>query len=140
MNLSFLEGSRQIRPPSLFFTPPPASPEPQKSKEDWINQPINHLLPSVWEGLKQPTRPIIRGFDETTAEQLPHTKRKVPLFVFGQGLPSKAAAGGRQMFGFPFSGGGARQGRTSLISLGSAENIAIIKSALHCNYLFFFTF
>lgn len=144
LNLSFLEGSCQIRGCSSFPTPPPASPEPQKSKEDWINQPINHLQPSVWEGLAQPTRPIIRGSAETTAEQLLHTKRKVPLFVFGQGLPSKAAAGRRQMFGFPFSGGGARQGRSSLISLGSAENITVIlfkpyhkELSFHCHYHFF---
>lgn len=73
---------------------------PLLPKRDWTNPPINQLQSVVWEGLKKPTRPIITSVDETTAEQLKHTKRKVPLFVFGQGLSSKAATGGRQMFGF----------------------------------------
>lgn len=65
------------------------SPQPPKPKRDWTNQSINQLQSLAWEGLKQPTRPIITSVDETTAEQLSHTKRKVPLFVFGQGLSSK---------------------------------------------------
>lgn len=71
-----------------------------KPKRDWTNQSINQVQSLAWEGLKQPTRPIITSVDETTAEQLTHTKRKVPLFVFGQGLSSKVVTNGRQMFGF----------------------------------------
>lgn len=88
-------GYFELLHPGIF--PPNESPA---TKRDWTNQPINQLQSVVWEGLKQPTRPIITSVDETTAEQLAHTKRKVPLFVFGQGLSSKAATGGRQMFGF----------------------------------------
>lgn len=68
---------------NLLLNESPASKTP---KRDWTNQSINQLQPLAWEGLKQPTRPIITSVDETTAEQLWHTKGKVPFFVFGQGL------------------------------------------------------
>ena len=67
---------------------PSESPQcsyPKTPKRDWTNRSINQLQCLAWEGLKQPTRPIVTSVDETTAERLSHTKRKVPLFVFGQG-------------------------------------------------------
>ncbi len=84
----------------IFKSPQRMSLLLPKPRRDWTNQSINQLQSLAWEGLKQPTRPIITSVDETTAEQLTHTKRKVPLFVFGRGLSSEVVTGGRQMFGF----------------------------------------
>lgn len=75
-------------------------PQPAKPKRDRTNNAINQPQSIAWEGLQQPTRPTVTSVDEITAEQLTHTKRKDPLFVFGQGLSFKVMTGGRQMLGF----------------------------------------
>lgn len=82
-----LEDSRQM----LLLLPKP--------ERDWLNEPINQFGSLAWEGLKRPTRPIIRSVDEATAEPLTRTKEEVPLFVFGQMLSFKVASAGRLMFG-----------------------------------------
>lgn len=98
-----------VMPNSFFFLPLSSSLpwrietpcwvtlQSPKPKRGWTNQSINQAYSLPWEGLKLSTRPIITSVDETTAEQLTHTKRKVPLFVFGQRLSSKVLTGGGQM-------------------------------------------
>ena len=73
-------------PLSAEWAPPVQLPPPKKKPQKGLDKPI-HQSTSVFSlgGTKQPTRPIVTSVDETTAERLSHTKRKVPLFVFGQG-------------------------------------------------------
>lgn len=85
-----------------------------KPKGDWASQSINQIQSIDWEGLKQPTKPIITSLDGTTAEQLTHTKRRALSLSLARGSPRRS--GGRQMFGFTDGWGEGLEGSTEVLT------------------------